>query len=274
MRGCIIRHVYLWWSEARKSREEGSKDRPCVIVHLRVNEHQELETWICPVTHAPPELPERAMEIPAATKKHLRLDDLALCANVLQQAHRGGGSGCGGVDEGRRLVSGHDPARSGRVPREVEIHRVARPHPQYSPRLPHLERNQPGRAHEVLIRRQQRQVVVNAKLCDQRVDRADLEATTPAGVAQLRGGNVIRPAGREQRKRREAIDDRFARFGSGKTLQQFLEDQAGHDDLIATLECVDESCYLGNGIGRVPPQRERPDTGIDEEAQGRKRSDL
>jgi len=73
--GLVIRHAYLWWSEARKGREEGSKDRPGVIVHLRVNEYQELETYICPVTHTPPEVPEKAMEIPAATKRRLRLDE-------------------------------------------------------------------------------------------------------------------------------------------------------------------------------------------------------
>jgi hypothetical protein len=73
--GLVIRHAYLWWNEARKGREEGSKDRPCVIVHLRINEHQELETYICPVTHTPREVPEKALEIPAATKKRLRLDD-------------------------------------------------------------------------------------------------------------------------------------------------------------------------------------------------------
>jgi hypothetical protein len=73
--GLVIRHAYLWWSEARKGREEGSKDRPCVIVHLRLNEPRELETYICPVTHTPPEVLEKAMEISAATKKRLRLDD-------------------------------------------------------------------------------------------------------------------------------------------------------------------------------------------------------
>lgn len=72
--GLVVRHAYLWWSEARLGREEGSKYRPCVIVHLRINGHQELETYICPVTHTPPEVPERAMEIPAATKKRLGLD--------------------------------------------------------------------------------------------------------------------------------------------------------------------------------------------------------
>jgi hypothetical protein len=73
--GLVIRHVYLWWSEARQGREEGRKDRPCVIVHIRANEHQELETFICPATHTPPEIPEKAMEIPRATKARLGLDD-------------------------------------------------------------------------------------------------------------------------------------------------------------------------------------------------------
>ncbi|TAK53806.1 MAG: hypothetical protein EPO25_09505 [Gammaproteobacteria bacterium] len=73
--GLVIRHAYLWWSEARQAREEGSKDRPCVIVHLRVSEHQELETYICPITHTPPEVLEKAIEIRAATKERLHLDD-------------------------------------------------------------------------------------------------------------------------------------------------------------------------------------------------------
>lgn len=73
--GLVIRYVYLWWNEARAGREEGRKDRPCLIVHLRVNEFQELETYICAVTHTPPEIPEKAMEIPKTTKARLGLDD-------------------------------------------------------------------------------------------------------------------------------------------------------------------------------------------------------
>ena len=73
--GLVIRHTYLWWNEARAGRDEGRKDRPCVIIHLRINEHQELETYICPVTHTPPEIPEKAMEISSATKARLGLDD-------------------------------------------------------------------------------------------------------------------------------------------------------------------------------------------------------
>ena len=72
--GLVIRHAYLWWNEARQGREEGRKDRPCVIIHQRQNEHDETEVFICPVTHTPPEHPEKAMEIPQATKKRLGLD--------------------------------------------------------------------------------------------------------------------------------------------------------------------------------------------------------
>ena len=72
--GLVIRHAYLWWNEKRAGREEGTKDRPCVIVHIRLNEFSETEVYIAPITHTPPENPERAMEIPKATQKRLGLD--------------------------------------------------------------------------------------------------------------------------------------------------------------------------------------------------------
>lgn len=73
--GLVIRHAYLWQSEARQGREEGVKDRPCVIIDIRENEYQEIEVLIAPVTHTPPINPERALEIPLATKHRLGLDD-------------------------------------------------------------------------------------------------------------------------------------------------------------------------------------------------------
>ncbi len=75
--GLVIRHAYLWWNEARAGREEGVKDRPCVIVHTRQNDHGETEVYIAPVTHTPPEVLERAMQVPSATKARLRLDGRA-----------------------------------------------------------------------------------------------------------------------------------------------------------------------------------------------------
>lgn len=73
--GLVIRHAYLWWDEARAGREEGLKDRPCVIIHTRMNDHREIEVYIAPVTHTPPHPPERGLEIPPATKARLHLDE-------------------------------------------------------------------------------------------------------------------------------------------------------------------------------------------------------
>ena len=73
--GLVIRHAYLWRDEARAGREEGVKDRPCVIVHVRPNEHREIEVYIAPVTHTPPVRPERAIEVATSTKTRLGLDD-------------------------------------------------------------------------------------------------------------------------------------------------------------------------------------------------------
>jgi len=72
--GWVICHAYLWWNEARRGREEGVKDRPCVIVHTRMNEYEETEVYISPITHTRPEVPERAIAIPPETKARLDLD--------------------------------------------------------------------------------------------------------------------------------------------------------------------------------------------------------
>jgi hypothetical protein len=40
----------------------------------RANGHRELEVYIAPVTHTPPVRPERAIDVPAATKTRLGLD--------------------------------------------------------------------------------------------------------------------------------------------------------------------------------------------------------
>lgn len=73
--GLVIRHAYLWQNEARQGREEGVKDRPCVIVDVHENEYGEQEVLISPITHTPPTSPERALQMPLATKQRLRLDD-------------------------------------------------------------------------------------------------------------------------------------------------------------------------------------------------------
>jgi hypothetical protein len=73
--GLVIRYAYLWYEEARAGREEGSKDRPCAIVLASEESEAEIVVTVVPVTHTPPTRNEEAVEIPAATKRRLGLDD-------------------------------------------------------------------------------------------------------------------------------------------------------------------------------------------------------
>lgn len=73
--GLVISYSYLWAQEHEGGAEEGRKDRPCAIVAARqMIEGREVVT-VVPVTHTPSADPDDAVEIPAALKAHLGLDD-------------------------------------------------------------------------------------------------------------------------------------------------------------------------------------------------------
>jgi hypothetical protein len=73
--GQLISYVYLWARQHRQGAEEGSKDRPCVIVAVRPwLEGRDIVT-VVPVTHTPPDDRADAVEIPGALKAHLGLDE-------------------------------------------------------------------------------------------------------------------------------------------------------------------------------------------------------
>jgi len=73
--GLVICYSYLWASEHSAGAEEGNKKRPCAIVAARqIIQGREVVT-VVPITHSPPLDPADAVEIPAALKKHLGLDD-------------------------------------------------------------------------------------------------------------------------------------------------------------------------------------------------------
>ena len=66
--GLVIRYSYLWVDEHAKGADEGSKDRPCAIVMTQeVSEGVNVVT-VVPITHAPPQDPATAIEIPDAVK--------------------------------------------------------------------------------------------------------------------------------------------------------------------------------------------------------------
>jgi hypothetical protein len=72
--GLVIRYAYLWESEARQGREEGTKDRFCAIVLVVLREGDHPIVRVLPVTHTPPVNSADALEIPFATKERLGLD--------------------------------------------------------------------------------------------------------------------------------------------------------------------------------------------------------
>jgi hypothetical protein len=56
--GLVISYAYLWHHEHRAGREEGVKDRPCVVI-LAVQSAADGTTMVrvAPVTHSPPDQP-------------------------------------------------------------------------------------------------------------------------------------------------------------------------------------------------------------------------
>ena len=74
--GLVISYAYLWHHEHRAGREEGVKDRLCVVI-LRTERSGDGRTIVTlvPVTHTPPADPSLAIELPPRVKQALGLDD-------------------------------------------------------------------------------------------------------------------------------------------------------------------------------------------------------
>lgn len=76
--GLVVSYAFLWSDEAAAGHAEGSKNRPCAIVlattpDARVPNGKQVA--VLPITHARPRDLEAAVELPAAVKRHLGLDD-------------------------------------------------------------------------------------------------------------------------------------------------------------------------------------------------------
>lgn len=72
--GLVIRYAYLWTREAQAGREEGVKDRPCVIVLAIDTAQDRKRVIVLPITHAAPRSPDEGVELPPAVKTRLGLD--------------------------------------------------------------------------------------------------------------------------------------------------------------------------------------------------------
>ena len=73
--GLVLRYSYLWYDEHLVRREEGIKDRPCVVVLVAEKEGGETMVTVAPVMHSPPKTPAETVELPPATRQRLGLDD-------------------------------------------------------------------------------------------------------------------------------------------------------------------------------------------------------
>jgi mRNA-degrading endonuclease toxin of MazEF toxin-antitoxin module len=73
--GMVIRYSYLWSEDRRQGRDEGLKDRPCVVVLAVTREQDQIVVTVAPITHRPPQSDSGAIEIPANQKRRLGLDD-------------------------------------------------------------------------------------------------------------------------------------------------------------------------------------------------------
>ncbi|GLU29856.1 hypothetical protein Brsp01_50890 [Brucella sp. NBRC 12950] len=74
--GLIFRYTYLWHWQFEQGREEGDKDRPLLVMAITTTlEDGSPVVRVLPITDTPPQRADEAIEIPAATKRRLGLDD-------------------------------------------------------------------------------------------------------------------------------------------------------------------------------------------------------
>lgn len=73
--GLVVGYSFLWPDEEAAGRESGVKDRPCAIVLTVQQDDGDTAVLVVPITHTPPRDPALAVELPAATKKRLGLDE-------------------------------------------------------------------------------------------------------------------------------------------------------------------------------------------------------
>ena len=71
--GLVYNYAYLWSTDEARNVDEGSKNRPCVVIDVKGTGDDRIVT-VCPITHRPPSNAS-AVEIPSDVKRRLGLDD-------------------------------------------------------------------------------------------------------------------------------------------------------------------------------------------------------
>lgn len=74
--GLVISYSSLWHREHRQGRDEGSKDRPCVVLVAAVRaDASGTIASVVPTTHSPPASGDGSVALPMSVKAALGLDD-------------------------------------------------------------------------------------------------------------------------------------------------------------------------------------------------------
>lgn len=71
----VLAYVYLWHREARKGRDEGSKERPVVVVVATEKRPHGTQLLVVPVTTRAPRAGDGAIEMPSRVRHHLGLGE-------------------------------------------------------------------------------------------------------------------------------------------------------------------------------------------------------
>jgi hypothetical protein len=127
---------------------------------------------------------------------------------------------------------------------------------------------------EVPIARQHRQIMPNAKLRQQSINRPNLDAAASTPVAQLRGIDVVAPIGNQQWQGSKSLKYLIAIPRAAEPLQKLLQHQTGRDDRLARFDGPNQGMDFGDQGRRIAPERQGPHAGIDKQAQLRERSAL
>ncbi len=123
---------------------------------------------------------------------------------------------------------------------------------------------------KVFVGRQQRQLVAYAKLSKQGIDSAHLYARSAADVPDSCRANVIVPVWLYEWESSKPLNDLCLRLRSGEALEKFLEDESRSDNDLVSQECVFKGLNLGRTRFSVSPQRQGPDTRVDEDRHARR----
>lgn len=116
--------------------------------------------------------------------------------------------------------------------------------------------------------------MTDAELCQESVNRSDLHTCASANVPQVGGPDVILSIRDKKRQGGKTIQNSCPGLRPGKALQKFLENETRRQKRLARFDRANQCSHRRVLHRRVAPECQRPDAGVDEQAQSRARPAL